>query len=162
MAGTCAEVPAAWRSLYSRFGAGNDTLWIYQGSREVFRSQAAGIMPLMEYLERFSENWGEITVFDKVLGNAAALLALKAGCTLALSPLGSQLAVETLDAHRVEYYIASVVPHIQQANSDEVCPMESLSVGREPEDLYEAVKRLLHTGKKRDLACPSPAESRPG
>ena len=70
------------------------------------------------------------------MGNAAALLSIKAGSEEVYSPLGSQIAVQTLKRYGVRYHINEVVPCIQRPGLEEMCPMEKLSINQEPEAFY--------------------------
>ena len=75
---------------------------------------------------------------DKVTGNAAALLSILAGSTEIHSPLGSEIAAGTLDKYSVTYHFGETVPYIQRPNSEEMCPMEKLSLEKDPEEFYQA------------------------
>ncbi|MBU2608091.1 MAG: DUF1893 domain-containing protein, partial [Chloroflexi bacterium] len=56
------------------------------------------------------------------------------------SPLGSQLAVETLDRYGIKYHLSEIVPYIQKPNQEDMCPMEKLSQHKEPEEFYRALR----------------------
>lgn len=127
-------------SVFEQFLASNDTLWVYEGSKRLFHSARGGIAPLIEYIERGRGAHRDVAIFDKIMGNAAALLAVKAGCRAVYSPLGSRFAVETLDRHHVVHHITNVVPYICRPTLDDMCPMERLSIGKDPETFYAAVK----------------------
>jgi hypothetical protein len=131
--------------LFARFLACDDTLRVYKGSRWLFRSDFGGVEPLIEFIRRFPGQDG-IIVFDKVMGNAAALLAIRAGCREVFSPLGSRPAIETLNRYNIEYHITRIVPYILRADNGEMCPMERLSLGREPETFYEIMKDRRRAG----------------
>ena len=71
------------------------------------------------------------------------LLCIKAHCREIYSPLGSQLAGKTLDRYGITYHFNKVVPFIQQANRKDMCPMEKLSIGKGPEEFYQALKARI-------------------
>ena len=77
------------------------------------------------------------------MGNAAALLSIKASCQEVYSPLGSQLAVKTLDKYGIKYHITEVVPYIRKPNEEDMCPMEELSINKEPEGFYEVIRSII-------------------
>ena len=83
--------------LFNEFLASDDTLWVYEGDQLVFSSSEDRLLPLLEYIDKLMPHHQQVVVFDKIMGNAAALLSIKAGCQEVCSPLGSQLAVQTLD-----------------------------------------------------------------
>ena len=130
---------------FERFLASNDSLWVYEGSKLLFRSTASGILPLIQYVKKRKRTRAEVIIFDRILGNAAALLAVKGGCRVAYSPIGSQLAINTLERYYVVHHITTIVPYIRQTTIDEMCPMERLSVGKDPETFYMAVKNLARS-----------------
>ncbi len=100
-------------------------------------------MPLMEYLGGAASQHKNVTIFDKVMGNAAALLSVKAGCREVRSPLGSELAVKTLDRYSITHHLTATVPFITQADGKTMCPMEKLSIDKEPEEFYRVLKARI-------------------
>jgi len=75
------------------------------------------------------------------MGNAAALLSVKAGCQEVYSPLGSKLAIQTLGNYHIEYHFTEVVPYIRRPNQQGMCPMEELSLSKSPEEFYAALRQ---------------------
>jgi len=132
-----------YRRLFEEFLAGKDSLRVYQGDKLVFASEEDGLLPLLEYIEKYVAGHRQVVMFDKIMGNAAALLSVKAHCCEVFNPLGSQLAVKTLDRYGVKYHISEIVPYIQKPGQEEMCPMEMLSLDKTPEEFYEAVKRVM-------------------
>jgi hypothetical protein len=128
--------------LFNEFMAGSDTLQVYQDSKLIFASNKDRLLPLLEYIADFSP-YRQVTIFDKVMGNAAALLAVKVNCREVYSPLGSQIAVKTLEKYGIRYHFTEVVPYIQQPDGSSMCPMEKLSIDKEPEEFYEAISARI-------------------
>lgn len=129
-------------SLFNDFLISADTLRVYDGDRLLFTSNKDGLLPLLKYVARIVPHQGEIKIFDKIMGNAAALLSAKAGCRQVYSPLASQLAINTLSHYNIEYYFTEIVPYIQNRDGQGMCPMEKLSITKTPEEFYEVVKHL--------------------
>jgi len=129
--------------LFYEFLISSDTLWVYKENRRLFTSKKGTLLPLLEYIDKYLPyyNYKEVTILDRVTGNAAALLSVKAGAKEVYSPLGSKLATATLDKFNVEYYISEVTPYIRNQNGEGMCPMEKLSINKSPEEFYEAVRR---------------------
>jgi hypothetical protein len=122
--------------VYNAFVQSHDTLRVYAGDTLVFDSNKNGLLALLEYIASLAYKFSGVTVFDKIAGNAAALLSIKAGCNSIESPLGSQQAVRTLEKYGVNHHITTIVPSIQQHGRVEMCPMEKLSIGKDPEAFY--------------------------
>jgi hypothetical protein len=129
--------------LYRDFLDSDDTLRIYRDETLVFSSKKDRLLPLMEYIADCKTDGRPVTIFDKIMGNAAALLAAMVNCREVYSPLGSELAVRTLDRFGITYHIDKIVPYIQQPDGISMCPMEKLSIGKEPEEFYQELKIRL-------------------
>lgn len=128
------------RRLFSRFLTSDDTLRVYKGNRLLFASKKDRLLPLLEYIDKFAYREKDVAVFDRIVGNAAALLLTKASCAEIYSQLGSELAVETLSNYDIRCRFSKVVPYIQAAGGKGMCPMEKLSLGKSPDEFYEALK----------------------
>jgi len=96
---------------------------------------------MLEYIDKCVPYQKEVTIFDRVMGNAAALLAIKVGVKKVFSPLGSELAANTLEKYDIEYYFGEITLYIQNRNGENMCPMEELSINKSPEEFYGAVRR---------------------
>jgi len=129
------------RLLFHDFLASNDTLRVYSGEELLFTSAKDGLLPLLDYIAEFAPRSAGVTVFDRIVGNAAALLLVKADCRKVYSPLGSELAARTLDSHAVEYHFTEIVPYIRNLSGQGMCPMEKLSLHKIPEEFYKAVSK---------------------
>lgn len=131
--------------LFNEFLISSNTLRVYKGDKLLFASNGGGLLPLLEYIDRFFPYHQQIVAFDKIMGNAAALLCIKVSCQEVYSPLGSQLAVNTLDKYAVRYHLTQIVPYIQKPNSEDMCPMEKLSLDKSPEEFYEVMRSIVST-----------------
>ncbi len=139
---------ADYQRLYEQFLKGSDVLRVHEDGHCIFASAKPMLVPLLEYIEVYAPHHKKVVVFDKIMGNAAALLCVKANSSEVYSPLGSELAVKTLNRYGITYHITKLVPAIQKPGMSEICPMEKLSIDREPEEFYQTV-----TLKKSKAAC---------
>ena len=128
---------------FQKFLMSSDSLHVYKANKIIFTSDKAGLLPLLEYIDRFSLCHQQVTIFDKIMGNGAALLSILANCQKIYSPLGSQLAINTLDKYLISYHITNTVPYIRKTPRGKMCPMEKLSLHKEPEEFYTAVKEIF-------------------
>jgi hypothetical protein len=128
---------------YKDFISGNDTLRIYRNKVLVFSSKKEQLVPLMEYIGTREIGPEPVVLYDKVIGNAAALLAVKANAGEVCSPLGSELAIKTLDRYGIKYHFDNTVPYIMRDDGRGMCPMEQLSIGKEPGEFYEIMKERI-------------------
>jgi hypothetical protein len=129
--------------LFYQFLESQDTLCVLEGNDKIFTSQKEALFPLLEYIDKFSRLHPQVTILDKTVGNAAALLAIKGDAIRVYSPLGSQLAADTLSRYHCEYHFTETVPFIRSRDGRDMCPMEKLSLSGDmsPDKFYEAVKR---------------------
>jgi len=134
-----------YTDLFSAFLASDDTLRIYQDEALVFSSEKDRLLPLMEFivLQRKDSGQRPVTIFDRIMGNAAALLAVKLNCREVYSPLGSELAVRTLERYSIAYHLSEIVPYIQRPDGKGICPMEQLSINKEPEEFYQEMEARI-------------------
>jgi hypothetical protein len=139
---------ADYHHLYEQCVKGGNALQVYEGNNLIFSSEKPMLAPLLEYIETYAQHHKAVVIFDKILGNAAALLSVLAHCHEAYSPLGSELAIKTLNKYGIVYHITRVVPYIQKPSMTEMCPMEKLSIDKEPEEFYQIVKQ-----KKPSQTC---------
>lgn len=128
--------------LFNEFLASGDTLRVYSGDRLVFNSSGDGLLPLLGYASRFTPYEKGVTVFDRVVGNAAALLLIKIDCREVYSSLGSEPAAKTLRKYGIGYHFEETVPYIQNRDREGICLMEKLSLGKDPEGFYQACLSL--------------------
>jgi len=126
-----------YEKQFAEFTNSGDSLWVFEDSRRVFTSAEKMLLPLLRYIKGQSPQHGNVVIFDKIIGNAAALLLVIAGCSEAYTPLASRLALDTLDQYKIKCRAGKIVPLIQRAGTNDSCPMEKLSAGKNPQELYK-------------------------
>ena len=139
---------AANNQLFKKFLKTEDTLWICLAGNPLFRSTEKGIAPLLIYLQESSLHPEGVIIFDRVVGNAAALLLKKALGKKVYSLIGSELAAETLKRLGIAYSFLTVVPYISNRAGDDMCPFEKASIGKSPDEFYEFAKEKLALEEK--------------
>lgn len=134
--------------LYNDFLTSDDTLRIYDDVEKlVFSSKKERLLPLMEYIAAPKPGGGAVAVYDKVMGNGAALLAVKINAREVYSPLGSEIAIKTLQKYGIGYHLDKIVPRIKRPDGQRMCPMEELSLGKDPEEFYIALKARIESNQ---------------
>ncbi|MFQ6121713.1 MAG: DUF1893 domain-containing protein [Dehalococcoidales bacterium] len=129
--------------MFKRFLKSGDTVWICQANELLFRSSEKGLIPLLTYLEKCTLTPVGVTSYDRIVGNAAALLLRQASCTQVYGVIGSQLAAQTLKELGISYSFLTTVPHILNRSGNDMCPFEKASIGKSPEEFYELVKEKI-------------------
>jgi len=135
--------------LFNEFLKCDDTLRVYEGEELLFVSDKDRLLPLLAYADRPLPIFPQVTIFDKIMGNAAALISVMVNCREVFSPLGSQLAVATLEKFSIRYHLTEIVSYVQRLGGEDMCPMEKLSMGKDPEEFYEAVRNII--GKRQSV-----------
>jgi len=136
-----------YTDLFSAFLASDDTLRIYRDDTLVFSSEKDRLVPLMEYIADYGAGEQPVAIFDRIMGNAAALLAVKVNCSEVYSPLGSELGIKTLERFGIEYHLSEIVPYILRPDGKGMCPMERLSIGKEPDEFYREMQARIEANK---------------
>ncbi|MFC2017507.1 DUF1893 domain-containing protein [Chloroflexota bacterium] len=131
------------KHFFNEFSFSDDTLRVYEGAQLIFPSNKDRLLPLLEYIDRFAPQHQQVVILDKIMGNAAALLSIKAGCREVYSPLGSQLAIKTLGKHGIKYHLTEVVSYIQKPGGQDMCPMEKLSLDKGVEEFYQVMRDII-------------------
>ncbi len=131
-----------YTELFEEFITSKDTLRVYEGNELVFSSGKDRLIPMLEYNDSYKYKHADTVIFDKILGNAAALLAVRVGCREIYSPLGSQLAIQTMEKYNIKHHLVRIVPYIQQPNRADMCPMEKMSINKRPDEFYDLLKTL--------------------
>jgi len=129
--------------LFARFVNSSDTFRVYHQGKLIFKSKKEQLRPLLDYIDEFSPQVQGVVIFDRIVGNAAALLLKKAFCLEIYSPLGSEFAARTLSEQGIKYHFSQTVPYIINKAGDDICPMEKLSLGKGSEEFFQHLRRLL-------------------
>ena len=130
-------------SKFSEFLDSDDTLRVFKDGRLLFSSRKERLLPLVDYIDTCVPYESDVTVFDRVVGNAAALLLTRISCREVYSKLGSELASGTLGQFGIRYQFVETVPYIENNRRDGMCPMEELSLNKTPDEFYEALRERI-------------------
>lgn len=101
-------------------------------------SKGKGIKPLLNLLENESDSIKDATLVDKVIGRAAAFIAMKAGVRTIYGELMSEGALKLLNDNHIPATYGKLVPAILNNNQDDICPMDKAIEG--VNDVDEVVK----------------------
>ncbi len=125
---------------YERFINSKWTLVITDSNRIVFRSQARAIKPLIRYLRHHHEPGGELVIYDKYVGRAAALLMVLIKPVKVYTPVISAGGEETLKDSGIPYKAEKRVKYLMGVASDEMCRWEKMTIGKTPEEFFRMLQ----------------------
>lgn len=91
----------------------------------ILRSKEKGVMPLYNFIQREGVSESSLLMADKIVGKAAAYLALYAGVKYLYTHKISKGGLYILQRHGVEVSYDKVVPYIYNRMKTGQCPMES-------------------------------------
>ena len=128
---------------FIEFLKSKDTFRVYKGSRLVFTSRKDKLVPMVEYIENHAPHEESVMVYDRIVGNAAALLLKTIRCRSVLSELGSENAIRTLKSASIKYHFNETVDCIMNDSGQDMCPMERLSLGKSSEEFFSALKERM-------------------
>ena len=107
-------------------------------------SSETGIRPVIVKIVEKKDFFKDLTVADKVIGKASALLLVYSGVKQIQAVLMSEGGRDVLEKHGVSYEYEHLVDYIVNQKGDGMCPMElTVKDINDPEDAYEALKRKL-------------------
>ncbi len=118
------------------------TFIVIKNEKIIFRSKSQGLEPLIFCLRHRKKDLAGAIVFDKIVGQAAALLLVLGKVKKVITPLASQKALDYLRKNKVRVIYKSKVRHILNKKKDDFCPMEKISRGKTAEEFL----RILGEG----------------
>lgn len=126
------------------------SLMIYRGEEVIFSSRGHGIVPLLEAVEAIGRDGlrGSIVV-DKIVGRAAALLALYIGASEVHAGLISAGARELLTRCGLRHHFGRESSIIMGWGGSGVCPFEGLVADiDDPEEAYRRIRAKAREFKR--------------
>lgn len=114
-------------------------LWL--GDAMIFRSKKSGVQGLLDFVNKRRGAQEDIVIFDKIVGQAVALLAAYLKAKEVYGGLGSELAAKALKKNKIKFYFQETIPNILNQDKTDLCPMEKLSIDKTPEEFYDCLLR---------------------
>jgi len=111
-----------------------------QGCKIIFRSKKSGVRGLLDFIIAGEKCEGMI-IFDKIVGQAVALLAAYLKAQEVYGAMGSELAAKALEKHEIKFYFQKIIPNILNRDKTDLCPMEKLSIDKTPKEFYNSLKQ---------------------
>jgi len=116
-------------------------------------SHKKGIIPLMEMIRDNRDLMQGAVIADKVIGKAAALLAVAYKVKQIYTEILSQQAKEVLDQYSVFYQYEKYVDYIQNRSKSGQCPIEKLTKDtNDPKTAYCLILKYYQEVLKIDLS----------
>ena len=129
---------------FERFLKSSWGLEIWLGDRIIFRSKKSGVVGLLDFIKKHGRRHKGIVVFDKVVGQGAALLAAYLKAKEVWGKTGSRLAAKNLKKFKIKFYFKKTVLNILDKQKKDLCPLEKISFQKKPEEFYSfLIKKMI-------------------
>ncbi len=116
------------------------------------KSFKRGVIPFMEMIRDNQGLMKGAVIADKVIGNAAALLAFDNQIKAIYAGVISERAKDLLLSHNIECNYNKCVPYIKNRDNSDKCPMEKLTNGiDDPKIAYKLILDFYLEQLKIDL-----------
>jgi len=113
-------------------------LWL--GDKRIFRSKKSGVRGLLDFVKKYGKKYEGVIIFDRIVGQAVALLAAYLKAKAVYGALGSELAIKALKKFKIEFYFQKTVSNILNKDQTDLCPFEKLSLDKTPEEFYKSLE----------------------
>lgn len=120
---------------------------IIKDNNVIHTDKAPGIAPLIYLYENKPELMKNAFIVDKVIGKAAAMMAVLGGASKVYGVLTSKSAIEYLNRHNIPVEYGECIDKISNRAGDGICPLEETVMDLDDpaiayEKLKETIKRL--------------------
>ena len=105
----------------------NFSLVVEKHGKILYQSTQPRLEPLFRALQDLGEEMAGATIIDKVIGAAAARLAVIAKVSHVITPLTSRTAVEILQKNAIKLEYVNLVDNILNRDQNDLCPMEKMA-----------------------------------
>lgn len=114
-------------------------LEVWKAERIVFQSKKAGVKGLLAFIIKHGRKDKDLIIFDKIVGQGAALLSAYLKAKAVYGKLGSRLAAKTLRKYKIKFYFQETIPNILNRKKTDICPIEKLSFSKTPSKFYNSL-----------------------
>ncbi|PIU78770.1 MAG: hypothetical protein COZ28_01810 [Candidatus Moranbacteria bacterium CG_4_10_14_3_um_filter_44_15] len=116
------------------------TFVLVKNGKIIYKSKSQQLKPLIFSVKNYKKEMRGATVFDKMVGRAAAILLVYAKVKEIWTPVVSRSAKRILAKNEIKLVFQKEVKSIMNRKGDDLCPMEKLSRKMKP---VELIKLLL-------------------
>lgn len=122
------------------FSGGPYELEIWSDDKIIFQSDRQGLGGLVEYIERYNHKFKQLVIFDKKAGRGMALLSSYLNAKMVFANIGSESGKDIFEEAKIDFEFKETVPRILNKKGDALCPIEQLSLEKQPEEFYKLLK----------------------
>lgn len=117
-------------------------IWI--DGKEPILSDEIGIKPLMKELRKEQSAFANGVIADKVVGKAAALMAILGGAKAVYGQVLSESAENILKKYKIAYVYDQKVPYIENRTKTGQCPLEeAVNLVDDPKEAFKVLEDTI-------------------
>lgn len=124
---------------FEQFKRSRWSLVILSEGRILFKSRARAIKPLVRFCSQVAARPTDLTIYDKYIGRAAALLMVSLKPTQIMTPIISEGGTACLAEHGLSFTAEQQVKYLMGVASEDMCRWEKQALGKSPEQFYSEV-----------------------
>ncbi len=120
------------------------SLVIAKDARILYQTKAEGILGLLRAIDKLRDELPGVSVADRVMGKAAALLCVHIGAAQVFGLTVSKSGLATLRKHGIHYEFEKLVPAILSIDKSCKCPLERMVENlTDAGEAYERIKAFV-------------------
>lgn len=121
------------------------TCVIVKDQEVIFTSKERGVKPILLAIQSDRQRLEATVLADKVIGKAAAFLAVYGGIKEIYTDVISEKGKAVLEKYQVAVQYDKLVPVIINRSGDDLCPMEKLTSNiNSPEEAVKAIQGFVN------------------
>ena len=136
--------PSGYEQAITKIKNNEASALVVKDNKIVAHVSGVGLMPLLEIYDNQPTALEDGSLIDKVIGRAAAFIAIKGKVRTVYGELMSEEALELLQKHHIPATYGKLVPQILNRKQDGICPMEQAVLGiNSPDEALDALKTKI-------------------
>ena len=122
------------------------SLVVYRDGQVVFESSDSDLRPLVTYIRTYGSDDGEVVIFDKYVGRAAALLMELIRPHHVYAGVISQSGAQALKESGIGFDAGREVKYLMDVASEGMCRWEKMAIGKIAEEFLAELRNIITDG----------------
>lgn len=136
--------PSGYDQAVAAVKQGSASALLVKDNQILATATGKGILPLLELYDNQPATLADASLIDKVIGRAAAFIAIKGKVRTVYGDIMSQDALDLLQQHHIPATYGTLVPKILNSARDGLCPMEQTVSGiSSPAEAVSALRKKI-------------------
>ncbi len=141
--------PSGYDQAIAAVKGGKASAMVVKDNQVVAQASGKGIMPLLEIYDNQPNALADGSLIDKVIGRAAAFVAIDGKVRTVYGDVMSKEALNLLQQHHIPATYGQLVPQILNQAKDGLCPMEQTVIGiQNPKEAITLLKGKIKQMQK--------------